>query len=116
MTYKKKRLPPLSRRSPLDENPRALNMRLAHSGFYIPMGMRSKNRFRRILRPTPTLLTRINNPAIHHLLSPENSRPLRSIYMTHFPSFCQLARRRGFTIYVDGIAITNLQNDEYIEK
>lgn len=88
-------------------------MRLAHTGFYIPMGLRSRVRFQRIMQPSLHILTRTNNKVIHALLSPEErTRPPRSIFESYFEDFLKLARWRGYTVYVDGVALTHAEKDE----
>ena len=100
MVYRKPylKLPP-SRVTLLDRNPRALYMFFFHTGFYGPMGMRSKARFQRVLKYRESIALRTNNQDIHYLMDPERPIPLKSVHETIFPAFLKLAKWKGFSVY-----------------
>lgn len=110
-------LPP-SRRSPLDRDSKAFHMRQTKQGYWIPAGLRSKIRFRRVLTSSEKLVHRfMNNGGVIELLT---KRPLfKSIPELLWYPFLRLAKHKGFTVYNGKDNLTpklNVRSPKYLYK
>ncbi len=104
MVYQKPffKIPP-SRRTILDLNFKAILIHYSSvTDSYFPMGLRSKQRFKKLLRPSESIEARLSLSRKHHLALSFIEQQVRSVPAELFPTLVALAKMRGFSLYFQG--------------